>query len=180
MARKTIDWSRKQHESGLRYEVRDMDTYAGDGAGTVLCDICRPNEVEGVWVSVLFDVVWDSDSIEFDWEPDGPATYVPYGEQSVLYDSGEGGLESVDASNAVDCEDYKFVDSDDEEVELSREQVIEVLGCTEEELDDIIARLTELVIHNVAVNLEEWYEDNPPEKPEYEPDYDDWRDVDWD
>ena len=179
MARK-IDWSNKQHKSGLKFGMRDMDIYATDEAGTVLADIIKPNEVEDIYVSVLFEVSWDNDNIEFDWEADGEPTYVDYGSQSVLYDNGEGGLESVNASGVVDCEDFKFVDADDEEVELSRELVVEMLGCSEADLDEIIAELTKLVCYNVEVDLEEYFIDNQPEKPEYEPDYDDWRDVDWD
>lgn len=179
MARK-IEWGMKQHNSGLKFGVRDMDAYARNEAGTVLADIVRPNEIEDTYVSVLFDVVWDNDNIEFEWEPDGEPTYVDYGSQSVLYDSGEGGLESVNASGVVDCEDFKFVDADDEEVELSREAVVKMLGCSEAELDAVIVELTKLVCYNVEVDLEEYFMENQPDKPEYEPDYDDWRDVDWD
>ncbi len=76
----------------------------------VIIDITKPGEKD-VGVTVNLDMIWGHDDFEFEWEPDGEATYVPYGETSVLYDSGEGGLASVEVS--ADVDDYQFLDFED-------------------------------------------------------------------
>ncbi len=146
----------------------------------VIIDITKPGEKD-VGVTVNLDMIWGHDDFEFEWEPDGEATYVPYGETSVLYDSGEGGLASVEVS--ADVDDYQFLDFEDPDRQLTKEQALEILGCSEEDLDDLMKEVEALAVSHAEAALEEYYEDsdNWPERPEpEEPDYDDWRDVDWD
>ena len=175
------DYSTKQHKSGLQYSFIDSEIYCPDDGGWVYIDITKPGE-KGIGVTVNLDMIWSHDDFEFEWEADGEPTYVPYGSTSVLYDSGEGGLESVEVSAEVD--DYQFLDFEDPDIDspLTKEQVLEILGCSEEDLIDIMKEVEALAVSCTELELEEYYDDSDhwPEKPEYEPDYDDWRDVDWD
>lgn len=179
MAKK--DYSVKQHKSGLQYKYVDSEIYCSDDSGWIYIDITKPGE-EGVGVTVNLDMVWSHDDFEFEWEADGEPTYVDYGSTSVMYDSGEGGLESVEVH--ADVEDYQFLDFDDPDIDapITKEQVLQILGCSEEDLNDLMKEVEALAVSHAEADLEEYYEDpyNWPEKPEYEPDYDDWRDVDWD
>ena len=55
----------------------------------------------------------------------------PYGEQSVLYDDGKGGVESVDVGELEpDEEVYETID----EIVLSKEDVLNILKIDEEQL----------------------------------------------
>jgi hypothetical protein len=178
---KKKDYSVKQHKSGLQYKYVDSEIYCSDDSGWIYIDITKPGE-EGIGVTVNLDMVWSHDDFEFEWEADGEPTYVDYGSQSVLYDSGEGGLESVEVH--ADVEDYQFLDFDDPDIDapITKEQVLEILGCSEEDLNDLMKEVEALAVSHAEADLEEYYEDpdNWPDRPEYEPDYDDWRDVDWD
>lgn len=175
------DYSLKQHKSGLQYQYVDSENYCPDDSGWIYIDITKPGE-EGVGVTVNLNMVWSHNDFEFEWEADGEPTYVPYGNTSVLYDSGEGGLESVEAY--ADAEDYQFLDLEDPDIDspLTKEQVLGILGCSEEDLADLMKEVEALAISCTKAELEDYYEDpdNWPEKTEYEPDYDDWRDVEWD
>ena len=178
-----IDYNAKQHKSGLQYSYVDSEIYCLDDSGWVFIDITKPGE-EGIGVTANLDMIWSHDDFEFEWEADGEPTYVDYGSTSVLYDSGEGGLESVKVSAEVD--DYQFLDLEDPDIDLTlnKEQVLEILGCSEEDLDDLMKEVKALAVICTEAELEEYYDDpdNWPERSEYEPDYDydDWRDVDWD
>ena len=180
---KKYDLYTKTHTSGLCYEINinslweDLDPR--DDSGRVLVDVYRPSDgdIEQA-VTIAFEVEWNEDVIDFTWEPDGEPTYVPYGSTSVIYDSGEGGLESVDASGASFVDDHGFVSYDNPDITLREEEVLELLQCSEADLNSLVDEASSHVERNVDVYLEEWYYDNPPEKPEYEPDYDDWYDYD--
>lgn len=129
-------------------------------------------------INVIFEVRWDSANIEFNWESDGAATYVPYGEQSVLYDDGKGGLDSVDVSGIADIYsyDYKYNDKI-----ITEEQAIELLGCSQEDFNEAVTELCKIVPLITENLIEDYYDDpwNWPEREDDEPDYDDWRDLDW-
>lgn len=179
MAKK--DYSVKQHKSGLQYIYSDSEIYGVDDKGWIIIDITKPGE-KGVGVTVKLDMTWNHDDFEFEWESDGDPTYVPYGSTSVLYDSGEGGLASVKVS--ADVDDYQLLNFEDSDPDhpITKEQALEILGCSEEDLDDLMKEVKALAISCTETALEEYYEDSDhwPEKPEHEPDYDDWRDVEWD
>lgn len=168
-------------KNNLRYELSDSDIYGGNDDGYVYVDIYKQDNNE-VGVSVFFEVSWDSDSFEFYWEPNGEPTYVPYGDTSVMYDSGEGGLESVDVY--ADWDDYYFIElgESSDGTKLTKEQVLQILGCSEEELDLLMKEIKDKVIIHTEELLVEYYEDpnHWPDKPEREPDYDSWYDRDWD
>lgn len=178
MAKK--DFSLKQHKSGLQYKYYESDIYCPDDKGWIIIDIVKPGE-EGVGVTVNLDMSWDHDDFEFEWEPDGEPTYVPYGDTDVLYDSGEGGLASVEVS--ADVDDYQFGDYEDPDKPITKEQALEILGCSKEDLDDLMKEVESFAVSCTEEALEDYYEDpnHWPEKPgPDEPDYVDWRDLDWD
>ena len=174
------DYSAQQHKSGLQYKYVDSEIYCPDDEGWMYIEITKPGE-ENIGVTVNLDIIWNRDNFEFEWEADGEPTYVPYGSTSVMYDSGKGGLASVEVQAEVD--DYQFLDLEDPDIDspLTKEQVLEILGCSEEDLADLMKEIEVLAVYYAEADLEEYYDDsdNWPEKPEYEPDYDDWRDVDW-
>lgn len=168
-----------QHKSGLKFWISDVDAYVSDEAGTVIVDICREAEPENIYASVLFEVGWDNKSIDFFWEPDGEATFVDYGSQSVMYDSGEGGPDHIELDNfEVGCEDWTYIDYDDYnyETKLTREQVLDKLGCSDSDLSEIVNEVQPLIFEAIKAEVERYYEDhsNWPDKPKYESDYDDW------
>lgn len=172
-----------QHKSGLKFWISDVDAYVSDEAGTVIVDICREAEPENIYASVLFEVGWDNESIDFFWEPDGEATFVDYGSQSVMYDSGEGGPDHIELDNfEVGCEDWKYVDDEDLETELTGEQVAKMLECSETDLLEIIEEVKPLLNEAIKAEVERYYEDhsNWPDKDEYLAEYNDWYDCDWD
>lgn len=174
------DYGANRHKSGLQYKYYESEIYCPDDKGWILIDVTKPGE-EGVGVTVDLDMTWDHDDFEFGWEPDGEPTYVPYGDASVLYDGGEGGLESVEVD--ADVEDYQFLDYEkpDPDKPMTKERALEILRCSEEDLDDLMEEIEAFAINHAKADLEEYYEDpnNWPEKPEQEPEYADWRDVDW-
>ena len=169
-------------KNNFKYDIVDADVWGGDDAGWVYVDIYKQDNPD-VGITVFFEVSWESDSFEFEWEPDGEPTYVPYGNTSVMYDDGRGGLESVEVY--ADCDDYHFIELEtnmDEGTDLTREQVLQILGCSEEELRRLIKEIEEKVVDHTKDLLVDYYSDPDhwPDKPEYEPDYDDWYDRDWD
>lgn len=166
-----------QHKSGLKFIISDVDLYVSDEAGTIIVDVYREAEPKNIYASILFEVNWDNDTIDFIWEPDGEATYVDYGSQSVMYDSGEGGPDYIELDNlSIGCENWSYINYEDYETEITREQVIEMLGCSDSDLLEIVDEVKPLIFEAVKAEIEKYYEDysNWPDKPEYEPDYDDW------
>ena len=151
----------------LEFQFDDYDL-STDG-GKVYFSIWNSDDPSKV-VLVTVEVSCDTDSVNFDWEPDGAPTYVPYGEGSVLYDNGEGGLDSVDASNSCSSDDITYQNESEEDI--TEEQALDILECSKEELDRCVNLLKVAAESQAAEWLEDYYLDNPPEKPEYEPDYD--------
>ena len=128
---------------------------------------------------------YDENSLEFQWEPDGEPTYVPYGNASVLYDSGEGSLESVDTSQALDFKEINLYSINDtnnpdewEEEPLGQDDIIlmlEDMGISIDEFEDVIKVIKERTIEMADKSIQDYYDDpdNWPEKPEDDgPDYD--------
>lgn len=117
---------------------------------------------------IQVDLTCEISDVDVEWEPDGEPTYVPYGEQSVMYDDGKGGVESIDASNAISADGYKLVDEDNNE--YSFENVCEMLRCEPNALTDEIQHVKDLAVEYYIDYIEDSYE---PERPEdNEPDYD--------
>jgi hypothetical protein len=119
-----------------------------------------------------FEVSCALDQVEVIWEPDGEPTYVDYGSQSVLYDDGKGGIESIVARDAVDVELISIVNNEDKQ--YTKEEALQFLKCTRNDLDDAINTAYSAVLDDYILYIESNYE---PEYPEYEPDYyDEYRD----
>lgn len=121
------------------------------------------------------------DNAEFEWEPDGEPTYVPYGEQDVLYDTGEGGVESVNVGTLEPDEEVYQLDEND----VDRATVLQVLGLTEEQLNKIEAIATKLAGTYLKKYVEEYLVDEPmywpDRKSEDDRDWSDWEpeEPDW-
>lgn len=88
-----------------------------------------------LWVNAYTD--FDRNDFDFEYEPDGAATYVPYGEQSVMYDDGKGSLDKVTAPDldiTAQFENYNGEKLDTETViknfKLTEEQAVEILKET--------------------------------------------------
>ena len=106
---------------------------------------------------ITFEVTWESDS-----EP----TYVPYGSTSVLYDSGEGGIdhiELVDIDLTIDS--WIDVTDDPDGVELTDDEVEQLFGMN---VDEIKRQILDALDTYVRNNAEQYIYDNA-EKP----------DIDW-
>ena len=131
-------------------------------------------------VFVEFSVSADIDSVEIDYEPEGPATYVPYGAQSVIYDDGSARINSIDTSNAVNFEEYTIYTKNDPKdpdfKKLSLEEAAEYLQCDLEDLHYYIMEDANDIVSEVESYLERFAEEQFYE--DEEPDYDDWRDID--
>lgn len=128
---------------------------------------------------------YDENYLEFQWAPDGDPTYVPYGNASVLYDSGEGGLESVDTSQALDFKEIDLYPINDanhpgnwEDEPLGQDDIIlmlEDIGISIDEFEDVIKVIKQRTIEMADKSIQDYYDkpSNWPEKPEDDgPDYD--------
>lgn len=102
------------------------------------------------------------ENAEFEWEADGAPTYVPYGSQSVLFDDGKGGVESVNVGILEPDEEAYQLDEND----VARATVLQVLGLTEEQLIKIEASATKLA----GTYLKNYVEEYLVDEPEYWPD----------
>lgn len=185
-----IDYRQKmQHKSGLKFWISDVDAYVSDEAGTIIVNVYRDAGLRetgprNIYAAILFEMCWDKKTVDFFWEPDGQPTFVDYGSQSVLYDSGEGGPDHIELDNfVVFCDDWKYVDDDEDlETELTDEQVAKMLECSETDLLEIIEEVKPLLNEAIKAEVERYYEDhsNWPDKDEYLAEYNDWYDCDWD
>lgn len=130
-------------------------------------------------------VNYDEDYLRFEWEPDREPTYVPYGNTYVLYDSGEGGLESVDTSDALEIEEVQIRSIDDLDqaydwgsTPMGQDDIIlmlEDIGVSMQEFEEVLNSMKKRALEMVNEQIEEFYEDpcNWPSKPKDEgPDYD--------
>ncbi len=134
-------------------------------------------EDESRCVHIDCGVLFDKYALDVTWEPDSDPTYVDYGSQSVLYDDGKGGVESVDASSAVErTGENIFLTEDGEEIDQVKS--CEILGCTEEELKEIISVAEGMAEAEIIRYAQNHYSDPDywSEIPSPEPDFDpyDW------
>ena len=130
-----------ENKFNLKYEVTDSEIYGKDNEGYVYVDITKQDN-NNVGVSVYFEVVWEEDEFNFKWEADGEPTYVDYGSQSVMYDNGSGGPESVEVY--AEIFDSRFIDLEDcidDKEDLTEEQVLQILGLSKEELDSLMEEI---------------------------------------
>ena len=168
-------YKRYNHKSGLSYSYSDCELTPSDEYGLVLIEVGNSKEDED-YVYIAYEVTWDKHNINFVWEPDGEATYVDYGSQSVLYDDGSGSPDYVEVTDVVEVSDYSFEDADTNK--LSWDQVLDILGCSKEDLLDLVQEAKPIATKIAEADLEEYYSDydNWPDKEVDEPDFDpyDW------
>ena len=181
----------------LDYKILDTDYYDEDGYSVCIeVDNKEYPSDEFVYIDLRYDI--DNTNLQVDIFK-GEPTYVDYGSQSVLYDDGIS-VEGVDASHGVVdfydffvCDDYfdpihKEEKFDKQTYDKVMSETAKSLGMSVEEFQDSVYDIGEEVRKVVIKDLEKYYEDNPDHIPdsvlnpddEYDgPDYDDWRDLDW-
>ena len=114
---------------------------------------------------VAFEANFDI-AFEVEWEDDGEPTYVPYGSTRVLYDSGEGGIDSIDIVDTdLSVDSWINVTDDADGVELTDDEVEELFGMS---IDDIKKQILDQLNTYVENNAEQYIEKHA-EKP----------DIDW-
>ena len=122
----------KQEIDGIVVDINEYDLDLRHDKVTAYMTMCVSDddqEDQEVWLRLEYNDVLQN--AEFEWEPDGPATYVPYGSQRVLFDDGKGGVESVDIGELEpDEEVYETID----ETVLSVEDVLNILKIDKEQL----------------------------------------------
>lgn len=171
----------------LEYEYEDRDTIRM----SLLISSKATPEVKEAEVYVDFIYGFEEDYVKATISK-GEATYVPYGNTSVLYDDGTE-VEAVDCSETVEFVEYFICDEEgciihEENFDLALKEAAEALGCSVEEFEQYLTDIEPELTKKLIKKLEDYYTEdgywNLPdhvfEKPDYEPDYDDWRDVDWD
>lgn len=98
-----------------------------------------------VEIFVRVDVTGETEN-DGEWEEDGPATYVPYGNQRVMLDDGKGGYEvgenNTDSKGIDDIifyinDDYKFGSK------ITEERAKEILNIKEEDWGKLIQTIKE-------------------------------------
>lgn len=137
------------------------------------------NKEEKQYVHVEAKVEIDESKIEFVWEEDRSPTYVPYGERSVLFSSGNRELEEIHIEDAVKIIDDEmiFFNPDDDKY-LNEEEVEELLKINKDEYKAIIDDLKLLIQEDTEEFIVEYYENNPPEREDYDSsddEYDNYR-----
>ncbi len=161
----------------FEFEVQDRSFENFEDGGYVTIAIYHPesNAVEDT-VYIDYIVCVDKQEIDFVWEADGEPTYVPYGNQSVLYDDGSGGPDYAEIGNCCSIDDFEI--KDHEYSDLSINKACEKINCSVPDLTNMIEALKPLVIYEMHDYLENYFSDydNWPEREEDEPDYDpyDW------
>lgn len=177
----------------LDYKIINKDHYDTD-AYSVFVDVTNKEQPgTAAYIELRYGI--DDTNLKVDISKGNP-TYVDYGSTSVLYDDGTS-LEAIDASDGVvDLYDFFICDEDLEPMHDEEEwdkqlynsimsETAKLLGGTVEEFKEAIYNISQEVSKVVIKDLEEYYEihyDRIPDsvlEPD-EPDYDDWRDVDWD
>lgn len=89
---------------------------------------------EPIWIILNYSEL--RDNAVYEWGEDGESTYVPYGEQSVLLDDGKGTVEQVTISE-IEPDDF-YYELQDETV-IRRDDAMEILEVTDEEMKKIEA-----------------------------------------
>lgn len=175
----------------LNYKIINKDHYDID-AYSVFVDVTNEEQPgTAAYIELRYGI--EETNLKVDISKGDP-TYVDYGSTSVLYDDGTS-LDAIDASEAVDLYDFFVCDEDlepmhDEEkwnkqlYDSVMSETAKLLGGTVEEFKEAIYKVNEEVIKVVIKDIEEYYEINSDRIPDSvferdEPDYDDWRDLDW-
>lgn len=133
MSNRKWEWYSEIHK-------QDLDEYGGEAEIQLW-----PNTDSDESIYLEISIVADPDAANIDYEPAGPATYVPYGSQSVLYDDGSAILNSVDASKAVSleaCTIYNGPINNPNTKELSKQEAAVFLNCN---IDDLIIAIEEII-----------------------------------
>ena len=177
----------------LDYKIIDTDYYDDGYSVCIEVDNKEHPSDEFVYIDLRYDI--DNTNLKVDIFK-GEPTYVDYGSQSVLYDDGIS-LEGIDASHGVVdfydffvCDDYfdpihKEEKFDKQTYDKVMSETAKSLGMSVEEFQDSIYDIAEEVRKVVIKDLEKYYEDNPDKipdsvlNPDDEPDYEDWRDLEW-
>ena len=109
-------------------------------------------------IDVTFEVIW---------EEDGEPTYVPYGSTSVMYDSGEGGIDYIEIIDIdIDVDNWIDVtDGDEDGVQLTDDEVEQLFGISVDDIKKQILDNLDTYIRNTC----ETHIYNNAEKP----------DIDW-
>lgn len=175
----------------LNYKIINKDHYDTD-AYSVFVDVINEEHPDtAAYIELRYGI--EDTNLKVDISKGDP-TYVDYGSTSVLYDDGTS-LEAIDASEAVDLYGFFVCDEDlepmHEEENWDKQlydsimaETAKLLGGTVEEFKEAIYKINEEVIKVVIKDIEEYYEiyyDRIPDSvfERDEPDYDDWRDLDW-
>lgn len=161
----------KQEIDGIVVDINEYDLDLRDDKITAYMNMWISDDQE-VWLRFEYNDVLEN--AEFDWEADGQPTYVPQGEQSVLYDDGKGGVESVDVGELEP--DEEFYETLDETV-LSREEVLNILKIDEEQLTKLEKAARKIASKYLKPIIEEELKDDSdfwPDEDDYDPrdDYD--------
>lgn len=109
-----------------------------------------------VTISVTYTVYVDYDHIDFDIEPDGEPTYVPYGSTDVMYDDGSSWVDGLHIKNAIDINWEELYEDLDLNNLLDSSEASKILGCTEEQLEDFLNNVVKsgYVFNEVVRQLE--------------------------
>ena len=179
----------------LDYKIIDTDYDYYDDSYSVCIEVDNKEHSsdEFVYIDLRYDI--DNTNLQVDIFK-GEPTYVDYGSQSVLYDDGIS-LEGVDASHGVVdfydffvCDDYfnpthKEEKFDKQTYDKVMSETAKSLGMSVEEFQDSIYDISKEVRKVVIKDLEDYYEDHYDSIPDSvlnpydEPDYEDWRDLEW-
>jgi hypothetical protein len=188
-------------KSGLTYNVESLEDWDINSDHTLRYSTYIVREGESIVAdepTVCLDITfeYDESSVDVEWSKYEP-NMVPYGDTYVREDNGGYEIISIDTRGAVSLaymRDAKidFIDMTEyrNSREVSKEQAAEVLGCTVEDIDEIIVEIKKLLVPIATIDLEELYE----EYAEYDDSLDessdqcaakedkviDWRDVEWD
>ena len=161
----------KQEIDGVFVDINDYDIDFRRDKITAYMNMWVSDDQE-VWLRFEYNNVLEN--AEFGWEADGPATYVPQGEQRVLFDDGKGSVEWVDVGELEpDKEVYEALD----ETVLSKEDVLNILKIDEEQLTKLEKAARKIASRYLKPIIEEHVKDDPdfwPDKDDYDPrdDYD--------
>ena len=179
----------------LDYKIIDTDYDYYDDSYSVRIEVTTKEQPgdEAVYIDLRYDI--DNTNLRVDIFK-GEPTYVDYGSQSVLYDDGIS-LEGIDANHGVVdfydffvCDDYfnpmhKEEKFDKQTYDKVMSETAKSLGMSVEEFQDSIYDISKEVRKVVIKDLEDYYEDHYDSIPDSvlnpydEPDYEDWRDLEW-
>ena len=142
--------------SNLEYFVgdRDLDRYGG----SVYAEIWSKQNEKDYSKHVFLDVRVSTDDVDIIYEPDGDPTFVPYGEGSVLLDSGKGGIDSINVGDCVSEIIYqKSEDGGRTFIDISKEEALNILETTEEELNEVLKKIKKDCCNEVEEFLDSYY-----------------------